>query len=50
MTVLENIDSKSLNPGDPVPPLPAGRLRLYNMRYCPFAERTVLTLALKQIP
>jgi glutathionyl-hydroquinone reductase len=64
-TVLENEHSKSLaagervcmcartvgrSAGDAYPPLAPGKLRLYNMRFCPFAERALLTLALKDIP
>ncbi len=35
---------------DPFPPLAPGKLRLYNMRFCPWGQRTVLALALKGIP
>ncbi|XP_056022548.1 glutathione S-transferase omega-1 isoform X2 [Ostrea edulis] len=33
-----------------LPPLEAGTLRIYSMRLCPFAERTRLVLAHKNIP
>lgn len=36
------------NIGDPLPPY-NGKLRVYNMRYCPFAQRTILALNAKQI-
>ncbi|KAF2351717.1 Glutathione S-transferase N-terminal [Trinorchestia longiramus] len=31
------------------PPLVPGSLRVYNMKYCPYAQRTLLTLAFKNI-
>lgn len=34
--------------GDPFPPY-NGKLRLYNMRYCPYAQRTMLALLAKNI-
>lgn len=34
--------------GDPKPPY-NGKLRLYSMRYCPFAHRAALTLLAKQL-
>ncbi|GBP65911.1 Pyrimidodiazepine synthase [Eumeta japonica] len=33
---------------DPLPPF-AGKLRVYNMRYCPYAQRTVLALNAKRV-
>jgi len=48
--VLENMNSKAMTASNAYPPLAPGKLRLYSMRFCPFAERTVLTLALKDIP
>ncbi|KAG7295981.1 hypothetical protein JYU34_021073 [Plutella xylostella] len=41
-------NTKHLRKGDPLPPY-NGKLRLYNMRYCPFAQRTVLALNAKDI-
>ncbi|GBP19008.1 Pyrimidodiazepine synthase [Eumeta japonica] len=35
-----------LRKGDPLPPF-NGKLRVYNMRYCPFAQRTILALNAK---
>jgi glutathione S-transferase len=49
-SVLENFDSKSLNPGDAYPPPSADKVRIINMRYCPFGERGVIALALKEVP
>jgi len=45
-----NFDSKHLKTGDPRPPSKPDTLRLYSMRYCPYAERVMLTLSLKKIP
>lgn len=36
--------------GSAYPPLVKGQLRLYSMRFCPFAQRTRLVLAYKNIP
>ncbi|CAG9135934.1 unnamed protein product [Plutella xylostella] len=41
-------NTKHLRKDDPLPPY-NGKLRLYNMRYCPFAQRTVLALNAKNI-
>lgn len=35
--------------GSALPPLENGKLRLYSMRFCPFAQRTRLVLAHKNI-
>lgn len=43
-----NFNSKHLKRGDPLPPY-NGKLRIYNMRYCPFAQRTILALNAKEI-
>ncbi|CAG9561320.1 unnamed protein product [Danaus chrysippus] len=43
-----NFNTKHLKRGDPLPPY-NGKLRVYNMRYCPFAQRTILALNAKQI-
>ena len=36
--------------GQPLPELKKNVLRLYNMRFCPYAQRTRLVLAHKQVP
>uniref|UniRef100_A0A5F9CRL5 Glutathione S-transferase omega n=1 Tax=Oryctolagus cuniculus TaxID=9986 RepID=A0A5F9CRL5_RABIT len=42
--------TKSLGKGSPPPgPVPEGVIRLYSMRFCPFAERTRLVLKAKGI-
>ncbi|CAB3238041.1 unnamed protein product [Arctia plantaginis] len=43
-----NFITKHLTKGDPLPPY-NGKLRLYNMRFCPFAERAALALIAKNI-
>ncbi|GBP65909.1 Pyrimidodiazepine synthase [Eumeta japonica] len=43
-----NFNTKHLKKGDPLPPF-AGKLRVYNMRYCPYAQRTVLALNAKRV-
>jgi glutaredoxin len=36
--------------GSECPPLKENQLRLYNMRFCPYAQRAKLVLAAKNIP
>ncbi|XP_078079122.1 glutathione S-transferase omega-1-like [Mustelus asterias] len=44
------MSAKSLTKGSPAPgPVPAGMIRVYSMRYCPFAHRTLLVLEAKGI-
>ncbi|XP_049873969.1 pyrimidodiazepine synthase-like isoform X1 [Pectinophora gossypiella] len=43
-----NYNTKHLKKGDPLPPY-TGKLRVYCMRYCPFAQRTILALNAKQL-
>ncbi|XP_049937343.1 pyrimidodiazepine synthase-like isoform X3 [Schistocerca serialis cubense] len=43
--------AKFLKKGDPQPPpVEAGKLRLYSMLYCPYAQRARLVLAAKGVP
>ncbi|XP_061715024.1 pyrimidodiazepine synthase-like isoform X2 [Cydia pomonella] len=48
MTPKVNVNTRHLARGDPLPPY-NGKLRIYNMRYCPYAQRTILVLNAKQI-
>nr|ACJ06747.1 glutathione S-transferase omega class protein [Crassostrea ariakensis] len=41
---------KSFATGSACPDLEAGKLRVYSMRFCPYAQRTLLVLAQKNIP
>ena len=50
MAKFEGWNSKSHGPGSTNPPTTPGKLRIYNMRFCPFAQRTVLALAAKVRP
>nr|QIC35745.1 glutathione S-transferase omega 2 [Ostrinia furnacalis] len=43
-----DFNSKHLAKGDPLPPY-NGKLRVYNMRFCPYAQRTILALNAKQV-
>ncbi|KAL4712042.1 hypothetical protein ACJJTC_003709 [Scirpophaga incertulas] len=43
-----NVNTKHLAKGDPLPPY-NGKLRVYNMRFCPYAHRTILVLNAKQV-
>ncbi|XP_032667113.1 pyrimidodiazepine synthase-like [Odontomachus brunneus] len=44
------MSTKHLSTGSIPPPLVRGKLRLYSMRFCPYAQRILLVLDAKQIP
>jgi len=48
--VAEGLNSHHLKTGEACPPLAKDKLRLYAMRYCPYAERAMIALSIKQIP
>ncbi|PIC37794.1 hypothetical protein B9Z55_010010 [Caenorhabditis nigoni] len=51
MPVLAGINSKVLKNGDSEPsPPPAGIYRIYNMRFCPWAQRALIYASVKNIP
>lgn len=41
---------KAYTAGSAFPPLKKGQIRLYSMRFCPFAQRARLVLAFKKVP
>ncbi|XP_069756497.1 glutathione S-transferase omega-1-like isoform X2 [Narcine bancroftii] len=44
------MSAKALSKGSPIPgPVPQGTIRLYSMKYCPYAQRTRLVLEAKGI-
>jgi len=48
---IEGLNSKHLSTGSSEPPKKAnGKIRLYNMRFCPYGQRALLGLQLKQVP
>lgn len=46
----KGLNSLTLHPGSTAPPLENGKLRIYNMRFCPYAQRTLIYLNAKKIP
>ncbi|XP_069317171.1 glutathione S-transferase omega-1 isoform X2 [Eulemur rufifrons] len=48
---MSGVSARSLGKGSAPPgPVPEGLIRVYSMRFCPFAERTLLVLKAKGIP
>uniref|UniRef100_A0A5S6R4Z0 Glutathione-dependent dehydroascorbate reductase n=1 Tax=Trichuris muris TaxID=70415 RepID=A0A5S6R4Z0_TRIMR len=49
-TVDHGINSRHLTSGDPLPARSDDLVRVYSMRFCPYAERVLLVLTVKEIP
>jgi len=47
---IEGLNSKHLAKGSTEPPKKGSKIRIYIMRFCPYAQRALLGLQLKQIP
>jgi len=45
-----SLNSKHLSTGSPFPPLKDGVLRIYSMRFCPYAQRALLAAIAKNAP
>ncbi|EFO98529.1 hypothetical protein CRE_20387 [Caenorhabditis remanei] len=51
MSVLAGVNTKVLKNGDAAPSPPAaGTFRIYNMRFCPWAQRALIYASVKHIP
>lgn len=51
MGEIVGLNSKHLATGSPEPPkLASGKIRIYIMRFCPYAQRGLLGLSLKHVP
>jgi len=51
MVAVTGMESKHLHAGADFPPIKdQSKLRLYSMRYCPYAERGMIALSVKEIP
>lgn len=44
------MNSKHLTTGSANPPIQEGKVRIYNMRFCPYAQRSILVALAKEIP
>jgi len=43
-------NGKHFGPGTECPPLADGKVRIYNMRFCPYAQRAILVAEAKSVP
>jgi len=50
MVNIEGLNTKVFAKGSSFPKYDGQKIRLYSMRYCPFAHRALLTMAAKNIP
>jgi len=50
MANIEGLNTKSFAKGSSFPAYDGQKVRLYNMRFCPYAQRAFLTLASKNVP
>ena len=48
--MMNKFESQHLRNGSPKPQINNDQIVLYNMRLCPYAERTVLVLLAKNVP
>nr|ACE81246.1 glutathione S-transferase omega [Tigriopus japonicus] len=49
-SLLNNMNSRHLGANDPMPPINPDVYTVFNLRFCPYAQRTILFLLAKQIP
>ena len=47
---MSGINSKHLDASSPLPEFDNGKINVFSMRFCPFAQRTMLMLLAKKVP